>query len=1033
MRYDVFLSYASRDRAAVAAVSAALESRGIKVFFDRTSLSAGGAWVEELAQAIANARAFAVFAGSGSLGRVQRREVQLAFHEHAKRTAEGAPCPFIPVLLAGADEEVFSGFLELFTRIDARGGDAAAGPAFDALRRALDPSDVGATSAPSEPTVCPFRGLRAFSEQDGPWFFGRDHYAEKLVDNVHASRLSAVVGPSGSGKSSVVFAGLVPRLRRQRPPQVTWENISFTPERRPFHRLGVELARLWMPDGSSADIAIEGAKVGDALLSGQPLADFLVEALRRLPEAERLLIVVDQFEELFSLADPAADVAAPFVALLIDASQDARLSIVLTLRADFYGRAVALNRDLADALAAHQIALGPMRPAELRLAIEGPAQRAGVALDDGLADVLLADAAGQPGQLPLLEFALTELWSCRAPGEALSLAAYRHDVGGLAGAISQRAEQVFSSLAPREAHAAETVLPRLARVAAGSDEGSDTRSRLPLAGLSTDDLAVVNAFVDARLLVVSSNPLSSDSGEVAEVAHEALLRDWPRLKQWIDGDRRFLLWRQRITPLAAEWKAAHREREMLLRGRPLEEAKRWWRQRALALHTIESDFVRASIRAHTGSRALRWTAMGLAAAMSVGAWGWLEWQKSDPAQLVWLGQNAPFERAQQSSRGWADRHLETFQLFGTAAARADGPMLLRRFVDKKNRWIDAEVACMVLQAVDERRRMGDAKERDWLGLSSPERFVKALVDSRSAGTGCLIGLKLDTETLQDLQGAAARHRDQDRQENAEPRSREDLADETLNKLILSHVLNEPLSAEFWEQLDLQLADLEVGSWTVLRSIGILVRLQHTDRAIALVERRLQNNQNHSNRRYESDTLIDELVVALARQGDVASALAWLTKFKKSETSYYESVDGRNELAASYVRQGNFDAAEKLFVVDIADKGGAISGERSSTKATGLGMLVMALAERGEVARAKALMPEARKLAEENQDDDRSSRAFAALAGAEASLGDYKAARRYAERTKRAHSALRAHALALIGAYGHISRRDTPTSPPKDKQ
>ncbi|HYN90117.1 MAG TPA: toll/interleukin-1 receptor domain-containing protein, partial [Ardenticatenaceae bacterium] len=318
-----FLSYHSPDREAVQTVRRFLEARGIATFFDRENLIAGLPWPLALEEALRNASAVAVFLGPHGLGLWQKREIGFALDRQVQAERAGKNFPVVPVLLAGAD--LTSSFLFLNTWVDLRRGEATA-EAVEALVRAIG-GQAGHRSEAVAVALCPYRGLRPFHEEDAAFFFGRAAFAERLVEAVLARNLVAVVGPSGSGKSSVVQAGLLPRLRRQRPPAHTWDAVAFTPGDRPFYRLAAALIPLLETNLSETDRLAEAQKLGERLERGEVLLEAVVErVLQKSGGTDRLLLVVDQFEELFTLAPEA--VRRPFVAAFLRALERAPLALV---------------------------------------------------------------------------------------------------------------------------------------------------------------------------------------------------------------------------------------------------------------------------------------------------------------------------------------------------------------------------------------------------------------------------------------------------------------------------------------------------------------------------------------------------------------------------------------------------------------------------------------------------------------------------------------------------------------------------------
>jgi WD40 repeat protein len=403
---------------------------------------------------------------------------------------------------------------------------------------------------PATPVVCPFKGLAAFDVDDAPFFFGRERLVAELVAGVVGARLLGVVGPSGSGKSSVVRAGLLPALAGGvLPGSERWAQAVMRP----------------------------GA---DPLLA-------LHRALRRLER--RGVLVVDQFEELFTACTD--ETARGELAAQLAGIARERGGVVVVVRADFYGRCAAYP-ELAALLGANHVLVGPMTRDELARAIERPAQRAGLSVEPELVEALLADVEGRPGALPLLSTALLELWRER-DARRLRLAAYVRS-GGVQGAVARLAERAYVALDEPRRIAARSLLLRLA----DEDEGGAlVRRRIALSEL--DDTDVVAQLADRRLLTVSDGAV--------EVAHEALLREWPRLRSWLDEDAEGRRLHRRLG-LAA------REGGELYRGARLAAALDWADGHAAELNEGERAFLDASRRAATrAQRRLRAVLAGVAA------------------------------------------------------------------------------------------------------------------------------------------------------------------------------------------------------------------------------------------------------------------------------------------------------------------------------------------------------------------------------------------------------------------------------------
>jgi hypothetical protein len=424
--------------------------------------------------------------------------------------------------------------------------------------------------------LCPYKGLARFEPADRELFFGRERLVAELVTHLIGPGLLGVVGPSGSGKSSLVRAGLLPTLADGvLPGSVHWTQVLLRPGEHPLR----ELARAAHPaqPQRTATVGAVGDQ-GDA-------ADQPIRALTRADAGDgggRLVLVVDQFEEVFTTCREEQERAA-FLAALITAARaaDGYASIVLAVRADYYGHC-ATDRTLAELLAADHLLVGPMTTKELRRAIVRPAERAGLQLEPGLAEQLLADVAGEPGGLPLLSTALLGCWQHRQ-GRTLTLAGY-HASGGVKGAVARLAERAFGRLDPGQQAAARRLLLRLA----GPGQGELVVGRqVPLAELDLehdpDMRAALAALTEARLLT---------TGQVTvEVAHEALLRQWPRLRGWLEDDAHGRALHRHLTRAASDWDAGGRDPGELYRGARLAAALDWANTHLAELNQLERAFL----------------------------------------------------------------------------------------------------------------------------------------------------------------------------------------------------------------------------------------------------------------------------------------------------------------------------------------------------------------------------------------------------------------------------------------------------------
>lgn len=565
-----FLSYDSRSRDAVTAVAKALGQREVPVFLDRFALQPGLPWGPELEAALRTCTSVAAFLGPHPMGNWQQREVFMALDRQTREPE----FPVVPVLLPGAGSDPPLSFLRLNTWVDLRGGlQNAAG--LDALAGAL----LGKPISGGRQEICPFRGLLPFREEDAPFFFGREAFAARLFEAVATHQVVAVLGASGSGKSSVVQAGLLPRLRRGSDTK-SWEIVTIRPTDQPFNALAAGLAPLLGEEPALAKALATGSDT---------VRSTALRVLAGQPGTGRLLLVVDQWEELYTLCRN-DEVRQRFVdGLLEAATPGGPLSLVLTLRGDFFGRVLS-HRHLAERLQNGSVNIGPMTRQELAQAMELPAERVGLRFEPGLTDRILDDVTEAPGNLSLLEFVLAQLWEQRR-GSELTHEVYDR-MGEAQGAITRRADMELEGLAEAERGIARRVLLHLVRP--GEEATGDTRRRATFGDLGEAAVPVVQRLAGARLLVTSRDTGTGE--ETVEIAHEALIRNWTTLQKWLTEDRQFLLWRERLRLAIENWRRLKCHPEALLRGPQLAEAIRWRRARGEELGPPDHEFIRISRR-----------------------------------------------------------------------------------------------------------------------------------------------------------------------------------------------------------------------------------------------------------------------------------------------------------------------------------------------------------------------------------------------------------------------------------------------------
>ncbi|WP_344933908.1 helix-turn-helix domain-containing protein [Sphaerisporangium flaviroseum] len=451
----------------------------------------------------------------------------------------------------------------------------------------------------------PYVGLAAFELDDAERFFGRERLVEELLTRMSERRFLAVFGPSGVGKSSVLRAGMVARI--QAGAQETgelWPTVVFTPGPRPLEECAIQLAAV---TGRTA-----GRLYADLVADPRNLHLGIREALAGRQPPGDLVLVVDQFEEVFTLCQDQRE-RAKFITALMEAAQaeNSRSRVVLGVRADFY-KHCSDHPDLAAALSDSQVLVGPMSADELRRAITQPAYRANCTVEGSLLTELVADAVGQSGALPLVSHALLETWR-RRRGNTLTLAGY-HAAGGIRGALAQTAETVYKGLTRGQQHQAHGLFLRLTALGEGTE---DTRRRVAPTELDVDDpdlTAALDKLAKARLLTVGD--------DTVEIAHEALIGAWPRLRMWLTADREDLRTHRQLTEATQTWASLDHDPGALYRGASLALAQEWAARDTHLdrLNSFERRFLDASITAEAAEkqaaarrhRQLRYLTTGLA-------------------------------------------------------------------------------------------------------------------------------------------------------------------------------------------------------------------------------------------------------------------------------------------------------------------------------------------------------------------------------------------------------------------------------------
>ncbi len=463
----------------------------------------------------------------------------------------------------------------------------------------ISPGPAEDDQEPPAPGDPPYKGLQYFDEHDADHFFGREHLTAKIVSRLHQTRFLTIIGASGSGKSSLIRAGVVPALRRgQRladgslPPTDSgqWDIRTLTPTAHPLEALAATLAR------DEETVTALTALQRDLAAEPRALALAAQRLLARTGK-RHLLLFIDQFEELFTLCRQPAERETFINNLLAAVAAEAQepVTVLVALRADFYAQC-SQHAGLREWVSQQQEYIGAMSRDELLSAILQPAALGNWKIQEGLVELMLDEVGGEPGALPLLSHALLETWS-RRRGRKLTLSGYQES-GGVQGAIAKTAETVFQQrLAPAQRPIARMIFLRLTELGA-SETSPDTRRRVPFSELITRATdaptleAVLNILADARLITTGTLPPSD--AKVVEVAHEAIIREWPTLRHWLSENRAGLLRERQLTEDANEWEKLGRDAGALYRGARLRQMLEASEHFPEPSSVLEAEFLLAS-------------------------------------------------------------------------------------------------------------------------------------------------------------------------------------------------------------------------------------------------------------------------------------------------------------------------------------------------------------------------------------------------------------------------------------------------------
>lgn len=491
----------------------------------------------------------------------------------------------------GADDPALSGGLGEVVTVATAPNPADRYPDTAAFRAALDQA-IGPAKVPAPRRVRrnPYKGLEPFEEGDSADFYGRDDVIERLLDVLMTGGLTAIIGASGSGKSSLVKAGVIPQLRQGAVPgSDEWAIVSMVPGADPFDEFHIGLRSAALVHGAS--------------LAGQGSGELRAALLAALDgPSSRALLFVDQFEEVFSTeVDQATRLR--FVDNLVDLATDPahHVRVILTLRADFSDRPLDHPR-LGELMARGSVLLAPMLPEQIEDAIRRPAARVGVEVEPGLVSEIVRDVSSAAAYLPLLQYVLAELFERRSE-DRLTVHAYR-SLGGLHGVLERRAEATYASLDRAAQIATRQLFLRMVHV---GDHGEETRRRLPVSelrglGKSGDIDTALEAFDAVRLITYDRDPVTR--APTVEVAHETVIRHWTRYRIWVDEARADLMAHRRLAASAAIWSQAAEDPSYLLTGGPLAAAQALVSGDRLSLNELEERFLAESEQADQKARRL---------------------------------------------------------------------------------------------------------------------------------------------------------------------------------------------------------------------------------------------------------------------------------------------------------------------------------------------------------------------------------------------------------------------------------------------
>jgi uncharacterized protein YjbI with pentapeptide repeats len=471
---------------------------------------------------------------------------------------------------------------------------------------------------PSHSDQCPYKGLRYFDIADADYFFGREDLINQLVDRVRQDNFLAILGASGSGKSSVLRAGLIYELMQGQRLSGSrdWSLKIIVPTAHPLQ----SLAKLFVDANLSVvDEVTEMNKAIEFLQKGGDYFNRLIAGYLNKNSQSKFLLIIDQFEETFTLCEDLPE-RNQFLACLLEvlASKQDKFKLILGMRIDFLGKCFEQDyHGLGKLIEANLITVLPLNPEQLQRAITEPAKKASLELEAGLVEQMLKDGGNQPGSLPLVQDTLTELWQKRVDN-SLKLSVYVK-LGGISGTLNKRATAFYNALFVSEKETVKHIFLALIQLGEGTE---DTRRRFLKQDLITVKYGegvidvMIQKLANERLIVTDKPGETTDKKMAIEVAHEALIREWELLRQWLDQDRANLLQQRKIEALAQEWENSGRKSAYLLVGFRLKEAIKFQKEQAwqYPLKKLGNDFIAQSV----GKQQKNWFKLGVIPLIGVG-------------------------------------------------------------------------------------------------------------------------------------------------------------------------------------------------------------------------------------------------------------------------------------------------------------------------------------------------------------------------------------------------------------------------------